>query len=55
MYRLMIRGKNSDAHDFPRIVVTWELKIESNRTSLKLVHTGFNVDEKAKKYNEGWS
>jgi hypothetical protein len=46
----MIRGKNSDAPDFPRIVVTWELeKIENNKTSLKLVHTGFNVDEKAKK------
>jgi hypothetical protein len=28
-----------DAPDFPRIVMTWELeKIESNKTSLKLVH-----------------
>jgi uncharacterized protein YndB with AHSA1/START domain len=42
--------------DFPRTVVTWELeKIENNKTSLKLLHTGFKADEKAKQYDEGWS
>ena len=42
--------------DFPRTVVTWELeKIENNKTSLKLQHTVFIADEKAKQYDEGWS
>jgi len=30
-------------------------KIENNKTSLKLLHTGFKTDEKAKQYDEGWS
>jgi uncharacterized protein YndB with AHSA1/START domain len=39
--------------DFPR---TWELEeIENNKTNLKLLHTGFKADEKAKQYDEGWS
>ncbi len=42
--------------DFSRTVVIWELeKIENNKTSLKLLHTGFKADEKAKQYDEGWS
>ena len=42
--------------DFPRTVVTWELeKIDNGKTNLKLVHTGFKTDEKAKQYDEGWS
>ena len=42
--------------DFPRTVVTWELeRIESNKTSLKLLHTGFKADEKANQYEEGCS
>ena len=48
--------ENLDEPDFPRTVVTWELeKIENNKTNFKLAHTGFNADEMAKKYNEGWS
>jgi uncharacterized protein YndB with AHSA1/START domain len=36
--------------------VTWELeKIEKNKKRLKLLHTGFKADEKAKQYDEGWS
>jgi uncharacterized protein YndB with AHSA1/START domain len=36
--------------------VTWELEeIENNKTSLKLLHTGFKADEKAKQNDEGWS
>lgn len=54
--KIFYTWENSDEPDFPRTVVTWELeKVENNKTSLKLVHTGFNADEKAKKYNEGWS
>lgn len=42
--------------DFPTTVVTWELeKIENNKTSLKLLHSGFKAHEKAKQYDEGWS
>jgi uncharacterized protein YndB with AHSA1/START domain len=42
--------------DFPTTVVTWELeKIENNKTNLKLLHTGFKADEKAKQHDEGWS
>ncbi len=42
--------------DFPRTVVTWELeKIDNDKTNLKLLHTGFKADEKAKQYDEGWS
>ncbi len=41
--------------DFPTTVVTWELeKIENNKTSLKLLHTGFKTSEKVKQYDEGW-
>ena len=41
---------------FPRTVVTWELeKIGNKKTSLKLQHTGFTANEKAKQYDEGWS
>ena len=42
--------------DFPRTVVTWELEeIENNKTSLKLLQTGFKADGKVKQYDEGWS
>ena len=42
--------------DFPRTVVTWELeKIDNDKTNLKLLHTGFKVEEQAKQYDEGWS
>jgi hypothetical protein len=42
--------------DFPNTVMTWELEgIENNKTRLNLFHTGFKVDEMAKKQNEGWS
>jgi len=48
--------QNSYEPDFPRTVVTWELeKIDNDKTSLKLLHTGFKAHEKAKQYNEGWS
>jgi uncharacterized protein YndB with AHSA1/START domain len=39
----------------PRTVVTWELKIEKNKTRLCLSHTGFRANEMAKKHDEGWS
>ena len=42
--------------DFLTTVVTWELeKFENNKTSLKLLHTGFKAGEKVKQYDEGWS
>lgn len=48
--------EDSKEADFSRTVVTWELeKIEDNKTSLKLLHTGFRAEEKAKQYEEGWS
>lgn len=48
--------EDSNEADFLRTVVTWELeKIEDNKTSLKLLHTGFRAEEKAKQYEEGWS
>jgi uncharacterized protein YndB with AHSA1/START domain len=48
--------ENSYEPDFPRTVVTWELeKIENNKTSLTLLHTGFKAGEKVKQYDEGWS
>lgn len=52
----MIRGKNSNAPDFPRIVVTWEL--EKSRIT-KQVSNQYIQDlmlmKRPKKYNEGWS
>jgi uncharacterized protein YndB with AHSA1/START domain len=42
--------------DFPRTTVTWELeKMENNKTRRKLLHTGFKLDEIAKKHDQGWS
>jgi uncharacterized protein YndB with AHSA1/START domain len=42
--------------DFPKTIVTWELeKIDNDKTRLRLLHTGFNPDETARKHNEGWS
>ena len=42
--------------DFPKTIVTWELeKIDNDKTTLRLLHTGFKPDETAKKHNEGWS
>jgi len=42
--------------DFPRTVTTWELEtIENNKTTLKLLHSGFKVDKMVKEHDEGWS
>ncbi|PWU79417.1 MAG: hypothetical protein DLM72_17510 [Candidatus Nitrosopolaris wilkensis] len=41
--------------DFPRTVTSWELEtIENNKTTLKLLPSGFKVDKMVKEH-EGWS